>query len=196
MRDHAVLTRLSRQYADVSGINGPPSLAFVTLTGPPSKKSNAMQRLVRSHAMRQVGKSRRKGRPVKKPLLGFEVEVPDQRFWDGVHSSWPMQEDFLGQPAVEWPDDFPGERQDAEQSVSSFDASQFLPDIIDGSYQSIIPYTQNRVTMPESNSTENEPLHTGDHLPPIQRLWAGRYDPFARYPIEMNFRAHELIDHS
>ncbi len=38
--------------------------------------------------------------------------------------------------------------------------------------------------------------HKGAPLssPGIDRLWTGRWDPFIRYPVELNHRTHELLD--
>jgi hypothetical protein len=132
---------------------------------------------------------------VKPPLLEFDLEIPDQPFWNGMESSCSQQESFLNEVEAHPYDNFLGQRLDAAPGESTYDASQAPPVSIDSAYESIIPYSQNPVDLPESYPWEHASWHP-EQLPPIERLWAGRHDPFARYPIEMNFRAHELIDHS
>jgi hypothetical protein len=36
---------------------------------------------------------------------------------------------------------------------------------------------------------------TTNLLPPIERIWTGRMDPFIRYPIKMDHRSLQLMDH-
>jgi hypothetical protein len=185
-------------YADASASgDGASELAFITQTGRPSGDAGA-RKIVRSHVMRQVGRARRKGRQVKGPLLGFEIEVPDRMAWDGVRSSYGQEESLPRQSTAETGrrDDLQGQMLDAGLRVSNLNASQAPLDSIDGAYGSIMQYSQDLCYVPETNPSEDAPRIAEEELPTIERLWAGRYDPFVRYPIKMNFRAHKLIDHS
>jgi hypothetical protein len=178
--------------------NSLPAFAFVTHTGPPSR-SPGTQRLVRSHVMRHVGKSRRKGRPVKAPLLEYSLSVPDEPFWDGA-SLQPPQQSFLNQSTADRltlsPDQDPEHDSDAGPSISSHEASYVSPRSINRFQQKVTQYAQNPRQVPGNDHSESLRSQNGEIVARIERLWVGRSDPFARYPIKMNLRAHELIDHS
>jgi hypothetical protein len=174
--------------------NSPPAFTFVTHTGPPSK-SLGTQRLVRSHVMRRVGKSRQKGRPVKAPLLEFDLEVPDEPFWDEA-SLQPSQNYFLNQSTVEWIGDAVDQESDDRQSTSNLEASDAQSHHRVKPQQKVIQYSQNASQVQNTERSENEHRQNEEITARIERLWVGRSDPFARYPIKMNSRAHELIAHS
>lgn len=178
--------------------NSLPAFAFVTHTGPPSR-SPGTQRLVRSHVMRHVGKSRRKGRRVKAPLLEYSLSVPDEPFWDGA-SLQPPQQSFLNQSTADRltlsPDQDPEHDSDAGPSISSHEASYVSPRSINRFQQKVTQYAQNPRQVPGNDPSESLGSQNGEIVARIERLWVGRSDPFARYPIKMNLRAHELIDHS
>jgi hypothetical protein len=165
--------------------NSPPAFAFVTYTGPPSR-SPGTQRLVRSHAMRQVRKSRRKGRPVKPPLLQFSLEVPDEPFWDEASL----------QPLPNRLDGFQEQVPDTDPTTSDLESSHVPPRSTNIFQQRITQYSQNSRQVPNADNSEKEHRQNGAINARIERLWVGRSDPFARYPIEMNLRAYELINHS
>jgi hypothetical protein len=41
----------------------------------------------------------------------------------------------------------------------------------------------------------SNPSELSSAVPAIDRVWTGRMDPFAKYPIEMNNRTRQLMDH-
>jgi hypothetical protein len=177
-----------------SSSNSPPAFVFVMQTGPPAGNPGT-QRFIRSHVMRQVGKSRRKGRPIKAPLLEFSLEVPDEPFWDGL-SLGPPHHSVLDQLTTHQPDDFPVQAPDAISSISCLEASNVPPRSTNRFHQRITQYSQNPRLAPEHDISERERRQNEEIIARIDRLWVGRSDPFASYPIKMNPRAHELIDHS
>jgi hypothetical protein len=174
--------------------NNPPTFAFVTHTGPPSK-SPGTQRLIRSHVMRRVGKSRQKGRPVKAPLLEFDLEVPDEPSWNEA-SLQPSQNYFLNQSTVEWIRDAVDQKSDDKPSTPNLEASEAQSHHHVRPQQKVIQYSPNSSQVQNTEHSENEHRQHEEIIARIERLWVGRSDPFARYPIKMNSHAHELIDHS
>lgn len=177
-----------------SSANSPPVFAFVTHTGPPSKSPDT-QRLVRSHVMRRVGKSRQKRRPVKAPLLEFDLEVPNEPFWDDA-SLQPSQNYFLNQSTVEWIGDAVDQESDDRPSTPNLEASDAESNHRIRTQQKVIQYSQNASQVQDTEHSDNEHRQNEEIIAPIEQLWVGRSDPFVRYPIKMNPRAHELIDHS
>jgi len=145
--------------------------------------------------MQQVGKSRRKGRPVKAPLLEFSLEVPDEPFWDGPSLELP-QHSVLDQSTIHRPNEFSVQGPDADPSIPELEASYVSPRSTNRFQQRITQYAQNPRLLPYTDHSEKERHQNEEIIAHIERLWAGRSDPFARYPIKMNLRAHELIDHS
>lgn len=154
-------------------------------------------RLVRSHVMRQVGKSRRKGRPVKATPLEFPLEIPDEPFWDEANFQRPPNppNHLLNQSTADRLDESPGQGPDTGSSLLSFEASSVPPHSINRFQQRITQPSHNPRQLPEADPSESLRRQNEQIIARIERLWVGRSDPFARYPIEMNLRAHELIDH-
>jgi len=132
---------------------------------------------------------------VKAPLLEFSLEVPEEPFWDEA-SLQPPQHHFVNQSGADRHDDSPDQDLDAGPSISSLEAPRLPPHPIDRFEQRIAQYSANPGPLPEIDPSENVRRQNEEIIARIERLWAGRSDPFARYPIKMNLRAHELIDHS
>jgi hypothetical protein len=129
--------------------------------------------------MRRVGKSRRKGRPVKAPLLEFDLEVPDEPFWDEP-SLHPSQDYFLNQSTVERVGDAVDQESDDRPSTSNLEASDAQSNHRVRSRQKVIQYSQDASQVQDTEPSENEHRQNEETIARIERLWVGRSDPFAK----------------
>jgi hypothetical protein len=140
---------------------------FITQTGP--KKSKEVQSKIRKHVMKDIGRARRKeGR--KGAPLRFALEIPDSL------------EDISAPSGVEvlYLDHQPNPLRILEGSVPLVNRNKWTLSKTDASQYEVQPYTQSP---------------TADNFPFIDRLWTGRMDPFIRYPVEMDRRLLQLMDH-
>ena len=67
-----------------SSSNGQMQLAFVDYSDPQARNSPATRRLIRRHAMKEIGKSRRKPKPIKT----VELNVDGLRYAQQGYMSW------------------------------------------------------------------------------------------------------------
>lgn len=143
---------------------------FITQTEP--KKSKEVQSKIRKHVMKDIGKARRKETRRGKPLQ-FTLEVPDSL------------EDLCGLPVVEDLDlvEQPTQPRILEESVPP--VNQNFPFIFN-------PGASEDSVRPSIKPHATYPTHV---ISSIERVWTGRMDPFINYPIEMDRRSLELIDH-
>lgn len=143
------------------------SPVFITQTGP--IKSRDVQTQIRKHVMKDIGRSRRKPSRREMPLE-FTLEVPDN------------MEVFTAQPKSTESDDGIGSVTPADLSATS------NPDSLPTS-------KSDSSCTSRSLDPKHSPCRAVPAMPSIDRLWTGRMDPFVQYPIEMNYRALDLMDH-
>jgi hypothetical protein len=148
-----------------------PGLIFITQTGP--KKNKEAQSQIRKHVMRDIGKARRKEGKRVLPIR-FTLEVPDSLESLGVPSAVELHDPvpLLDQPGIPW-ESFPSVTQDA-----------FVPSESGGPRAEVEPSIQQAASLVKSLV-----------VPSVERLWTGRMDPFLRYPIKMDKRSQQLMDH-
>jgi hypothetical protein len=119
--------------------------------------------------MKDIGRARRKeGR--KGAPLRFPLEIPDSL------------EDFSAPTGVEvlYLDQQPNRPRILEEGVQLVNRNKWTLSKPDASQYEVQPYTQSP---------------TPDNFPSIDRLWTGRMDPFVRYPVKMDHRLLQLMDH-
>jgi hypothetical protein len=132
---------------------------------------------------------------VKAPPLEFSLEVPDEPFWAGPSLELP-QHSVLDQSTIHRPNEFSVQGPDADPSIPRLEASRVPLRSANGFQQTITQHPQSPRQLPDTDNSEKKRRQNEEIIAHIERLWAGRSDPFARYPIKMNLRAHELINHS
>lgn len=126
--------------------------------------------------------------------MEFSLEVPDEPFWDKP-SLQPPQQHLVNQATVNRPDNSPDQDPSAGPNISNPEAPLAHYHLIARSQQGIIQNPQNPSQVPRIDPSESVHDSNEKVIARIERLWVGRSDPFARYPIKMNSRALELIDH-
>jgi len=153
-----------------------PSLVFVTQTGPGSTiTDNAVKTQIRKHVMKDIGKARRtRVRPLKPISWEISVEVPDSAgSQDEVEG---IVHDIAPRPPVNHVF-FNAAEANSQESIPNVTISAFSP----------LGHQQGDPNQMQPPVRQN--------LQAIYRLGGGRMDPFVKYPIEMNHRARQLIDH-
>ena len=134
--------------------------------------------------MRDIGRSRRKEtRHGKLKPLQFSLEIPDS-----IGDSRPVKEK--------------GPIQDSDSLLKPVNTTPPLRITHVAEHEPTFPQNNHvdsaAFTEPQYASLEKSQvlLHgTAVAEPPIDRLWTGRMDPFIKYPIAMNFRMLQLMDH-
>lgn len=142
--------------------------------------------------MQLVGKAKRGGLPSKPRLLKVSLQVPESSTWSQVDPK-PLQSSY-------GTDSTQGALEGVSSTIraASFEPSylypaHFSPSIAEQHVRDLSPFQRSEsgtCRLDESRRFVSQE----DIL--IERFGGGRSNPFAQYPIEMNFRAHELIDHS
>ena len=130
-------------------------------------RSKETQAKIRKHVMKDIGKARRKvGR--KEKILQFTLELPEKL------------ENLEDSRAIATPKTV--ERPDSHAtSRISHAIGALLPVPVDVETEFLAHQ--------QSVGRQAGPIST------IERVWTGRMDPFMKYPIEMNSRTLQLIDH-
>lgn len=158
-----------------------PQLLFITQTGP--KRSRGSSTQVKKFVMKDIGRARRK--PNKKATFEIFIEgAEDPNQAARLSQLTPDLETGTGPDVLEgeasalvgfkqpWEGVQPSQPADAAASLHiSNQASQSLP-----------------LLQPQSQELMQA-------TPQIERVWTGRLDPFYRYPIEMDHRSFQLLDH-
>lgn len=164
--------------------DGPPQHMFITQTGPTRSKTASTQ--VKKFVMKDIGKARRK--PPKQTTIEFTiwnpnmVEKPNQAFTTnplGLDVESGSEADALG----------------GSGSVLSVRERSW-----NGIHQ---PRNTSGAASPQSRANTSQVLHRWQPVsqelpqmkPQIERVWTGRLDPFCDYPIEMDRRSLQLLDH-
>jgi hypothetical protein len=133
--------------------------------------------------MKDIGMSRRKEKKIEKPnSLHFSLEVPDsfdfpklEPKFDRSHGS---QELSL-----------------SEDEISETLSTEAAHPFDDTALQVVPKWWIDAMRQPYFRSTQLDFQASGSAIPRIERLWTGRMDPFVRYPIKMNRRTLQLMDH-
>jgi hypothetical protein len=175
------------------------NLAFVTRMGPPIKDA-ASRKLVKHFVMQQVGRSRRKpGLNRRQIPLQYSLQIPNT-FLPTDHDRSPSlwTSSYYLEKQQSFNDDeqqkrygFPPEVSQAPQDRASASNKEgqsresFQQDLCSFS-ASVFPWVDDY----DSKAEFQVPIGV------LDRLGAGRFDPFARFPIELNHRARELVDTS
>jgi hypothetical protein len=120
--------------------------------------------------MRDIGKSRRKFAR-RETSLQFTLEVPND------------QDIFNGPPKSTELDHVIGSVSPVNVKTASNLANQ----------SAVEPDGSCMCRTPKLNSSRT--LRTGSAIPSFDRLWTGRMDPFIKYPVEMDDRSLQLMDH-
>jgi len=178
-------------------------LAFVTHMGPPIKDP-AARKLVKHCVMQQVGRSRRKpGLNRRQAPLQYSLEV-DNTFLYTSHGRSSSQRTFSyhleqqqrsvnndrQRPSYAMIEFAPEPSANLSENNSILDKEEEARDYIQ---HLMLPFDSfERHTVDGYGSKENVQRRLGS----MARLGAGRFDPFARFPIELNHRERELVDTS
>ena len=159
-----------------------PQHLFIIQTGQERSKGSATQ--VKRFVMRNIGAARRK--PINHPLeIEFAIWNPNAEENSGKASaSKPIGLDDAGVEALE------GISASLVGSERLSDGIQSLRDVAG----IISPQFVNQTSLQppiEQQATQDFPRMR----PQIERIWTGRLDPFCQYPVEMDHRSLQLLDH-
>ncbi|KAH8593676.1 hypothetical protein B0O99DRAFT_208169 [Bisporella sp. PMI_857] len=159
-----------------------PSSDFLFITQTGLEQEHGIQTKIRKHVMKEIGRSRRKTENYQKDnQIHVELEVP---------------EDFTRQETRPEPNvkDLVRKSKSNEQILDAINelpissvAGSFLLKGASGPLQ-VIPSKALAFLQLSRAAKDTE-------LPRVERLWTGRMDPFIRYPIKMNQRTLQLMDH-
>ena len=146
-------------------------LVFITQTGP--KKNKEVQSQIRKHVMRDIGKARRKEGKRVLPIR-FTLDVPGSLENLGVPPEVELHDpvQLPNQPGIPW------------QTAPSVIQDASIPSESGGPHDEVDPFVQQQAMLVNSFSA-----------PAIERLWTGRMDPFMKYPIKMDRKSLQLMDH-
>lgn len=163
---------------------GSSSLVFVTQTGPGTITNKAVKTQIRKHVMKDIGKARRtRVRPPKPLTWEISVEIPED--------STGSQDEVDGTVFSDLPTRPLGNHvsfNTAERSSSR----DIIPNVTISAFSGLAQNSD--VQQREESGETQQPAR--QNLQSIYRLGGGRMDPFVKYPIDMNHRARQLIDHS
>lgn len=160
---------------------GTAAFAFVNATGP-LVKNPGVQRSIRKHVMRDIGKSRRKGAKSKSPdpkpsysksesQISIVVEASPE-FWNSVQLVCRARADRCSHPMCTAPA-----------------CASTMPhlDNIDEPDDQVRPmYCYSHLEMANSQN---------ESMPSISRFSGGRMDPFYAFPIDATPEVQKLVDH-
>ena len=144
---------------------------FITQTGPKTRGED--QPKIRKHVMKDIGKARRKeGR--KEPLAKFNLEIADSL--EGLTELPLRGPNSMKQHKQPWA---------LQESAPIVNVTEIQSVLLNPAYPRDIVW---HFVQPQTYAVP-------DTTPSIERLWTGRMDPFIDYPIEMDIRSLQLMDH-
>ncbi|KIM95836.1 hypothetical protein OIDMADRAFT_59618 [Oidiodendron maius Zn] len=144
-------------------------LMFITQTTPKTSKDVLPQ--IRKHVMKDIGKARRKYGKIQ-GLFRFTLGVPDSLDLNRPPAEPHYSVQQPNRPTVR------------DGDISRVNQNTFMPLESSGLHNSTEPFLHQQTSQPAAVV-----------VPPIERLWTGRLDPFVRYPIKMDQHSLQLIDH-
>lgn len=164
--------------------DGPPQHMFITQTGPTRSKSASTQ--VKKFVMKDIGKARRK--PPIQTTLEFTIWNPNSL------------EELANQDLTSNPLGLDVEAGTEAGASGAWSSALGMHQSWNGIHH---PRDIAGVNSPQSLDSTSRVLYRGQPMsqdsvqmiPQIERVWTGRLDPFCEYPIEMDQRSLQLLDH-